>query len=59
MTQLYFTRFAHDPTDRIVWDAYRLGESSAVTAHRLGKTAEAVRQQRKRILTALQSLASE
>lgn len=57
MTQLYFTRFAHDPTDRAVWDAYRRGESSAVTAHRLGKTAEAVRQQRKRILAALQSLA--
>lgn len=59
MTQLYFARFAHDPTDRAVWDAYRLGESSAVTAHRLGKTADAVRQQRKRILATLQSLARE
>lgn len=59
MTQLYFTRFAHDPTDRAVWDAYRSGESSATTAQRLGKTAEAVRQQRKRILAALQSLARE
>ena len=59
MAQLYFTRFAHDPTDRAVWDAYRRGESSAATAHRLGKTADAVRQQRKRILTLLQSLARE
>ena len=59
MTQLYFTHFAHDPTDRAVWDAYRHGESSTETAHRLGKTAEAVRQQRKRILTKLQSLARE
>ena len=59
MTQLYFTHFAHDPTDRAVWDAYRRGESSATTAQRLGKTAEAVRQQRKRILAALQSLARE
>lgn len=59
MTHLYFTRFAHDPTDRAVWDAYRRGESSAETAHRLGKTAEAVRQQRKRILTTLQALARE
>ena len=59
MTKLYFTHFAHDPTDRAVWDAYRHGESSTETAHRLGKTAEAVRQQRKRILTALQSLAQE
>ena len=59
MTQLYFKRFAHDPTDRAVWDAYRRGESSATTAQRLGKTAEAVRQQRKRILMTLQSLAQE
>lgn len=59
MTQLYFTHFAHDPTDRAVWDAYRHGESSTETAHRLGKTAEAVRQQRKRILATLQSLAKE
>ena len=59
MTQLYFTQFAHDPTDRAVWDAYRRGESSATTAQCLGKTAEAIRQQRKRILTTLQSLARE
>ena len=59
MTQLYFTRFAHDPTDRAVWEAYRRGESSAETARRIGKTAEAVRQQRKRILTTLQSLVQE
>ena len=59
MTQLYFSHFAHDPTDRDIWDAYRRGESSTETAHRLGKTAEAVRQQRKRILTTLQSLARE
>lgn len=59
MTQLYFTHFAHDPTDRAVWDAYRHGESSTETAQRLGKTAEAIRQQRKRILTTLQSLAQE
>lgn len=57
MTKLYFTRFAHDPTDREVWEAYRRGESSSVTAQRLGKTPEAVRQQRKRILATLQSLA--
>lgn len=59
MTQLYFTHFAHDPTDRAVWDAYRHGESSTETAHRLGKSAEAIRQQRKRILTTIQSLAQE
>lgn len=59
MTQLYFTHFAHDPTDRAIWDAYRHGESSTETAQRLGKTAEAIRQQRKRILTTLQSLAQE
>lgn len=59
MTQLYFTHFAHDPTDRAVWDAYRHGESSTETAHRLGKSAEAIRQQRKRIMTTIQSLTQE
>ena len=54
-----FTCFAHDPTDRAVRDAYRRGESSATTAQHLGKTAEAVRQQRKRILATLQTLAQE
>ena len=59
MTKLYFTRFSHDPTDREVWEAYRRGESSSATAQRLGKTPEAVRQQRKRILATLQSLSAE
>lgn len=59
MTALYFTSFAHDPTDREVWEAYRRGETSSVTAQRLGKTPEAVRQQRKRILATLQNLAEE
>ena len=59
MTKLYFTRFSHDPTDREVWEAYRRGESSTATAQRLGKTPEAVRQQRKRILATLRSLAEE
>ena len=59
MTALYFTSFAHDPTDREVWEAYRRGETSSVTAQRIGKTPEAVRQQRKRILATLQNLAEE
>lgn len=59
MTRLYFTSFAHDPSDRAVWDAYERGESSTETARRLGKTADAVRQQRKRILETLKSLAEE
>ena len=57
MTKLYFTRFSHDPTDREVWESYQRGENSSATAQRLGKTPEAVRQQRKRILATLQSLA--
>ena len=59
MTALYFASFAHDPTDREVWEAYRRGETSSVTAQRIGKTPEAVRQQRKRILATLQNLAEE
>ena len=57
MTELYFKSFAHDPTDRDVWEAYRRGESSSVTARRLGKTPDAVRQQRKRLLATIRSLA--
>lgn len=59
MTKLYFTNFAHDPTDRAVWEAYRRGETSTETAKRLGKTPEAIRQQRNRILKTLKSLAEE
>ena len=59
MTRLYFTNFAHDPSDRAVWDAYLHGENSTVTAERLGKTPEAIRQQRKRILRTIKALAEE
>ena len=59
MARTYLESFAHDPTDRAVLEAYYRGESSTETARRLGKTSEAVRQQRNRILKTLKALALE